>query len=92
MEQVINLRLAPEKSEYVINNWPTEMWFVPNALADNVLTRKEMMAKTTRLNPVHEAYRLYRNAHPVSQFRPSWDQMVAVRGRAGLFKTDTYGV
>ncbi|MEO5602569.1 MAG: nucleoside hydrolase [Cyclobacteriaceae bacterium] len=89
-----NFRLAPEKSEYVINNWPTEVWFAPNSLGDNVLTGKEMMSKTTRTNPVHEAYRLYRNAHPTWQFRPSWDQMgvlVAVRGKSGLFKTHGYG-
>ena len=89
-----NFRLAPEKSEYVINNWPTEIWFAPNELGGDVLTGKEMMSKTTRSNPVHEAYRLYRNAHPSWEFRPSWDQMgvlVAVRGQAGLFKTHTYG-
>ena len=89
-----NFRLAPQKSEYVINNWPTEVWFAPNELGDNVLTGKEMMSKSTPTNPVHEAYRLYRNAHPGWQFRPSWDQMgvlVAVRGKAGLFKTHGYG-
>ena len=89
-----NFRVAPDKSAYVINNWPTEMWFAPNQLGDNVLTGKEMMSKTTRTNPVHEAYRLYRYKYPTWQFRPSWDQMgvlVAVRGKAGLFKTQTYG-
>ena len=89
-----NFRVAPEKSAYVINNWPTEMWFAPNQLGDNVLTGKEMMSRTTRANPVHEAYRLYQNAHPSWEFRPSWDQMgvlVAVRGEAGLFKTEAYG-
>jgi inosine-uridine nucleoside N-ribohydrolase len=89
-----NFRLAPEKSEYVINNWPTEMWFVPNQLGGAVLTGKEMMSKTTRSNPVHEAYRLYKNRYPTWDFRPSWDQMgvlVAVRGKAGLFKTHSSG-
>ena len=89
-----NFRVAPDKTEHVINNWPTEIWFAPNDLGDNVLTGKEMMSKTTRTNPVHEAYRLYRNFYPSWQFRPSWDQMgvlIAVRGKAGLFKTLTYG-
>jgi inosine-uridine nucleoside N-ribohydrolase len=89
-----NFRLAPDKTEHVINNWPTEIWFAPNDLGDNVLTGKEMMSKTTRTNPVHEAYRLYRNFYPSWQFRPSWDQMgvlIAVRGKAGLFNTRTYG-
>ena len=89
-----NFRLAPEKSAYVFNNWPTEMWLAPNDLGDNVLTGKEMMSKTTRTNPVHEAYRLYKNAHPSWQFRPSWDQMgvlIAVRGKAGLFRAHTWG-
>lgn len=89
-----NFRIAPDKSAYVFNYWPTEIWSVPNDLGDKVLTGKEMMSKTTRTNPVHEAYRLYRNAHPSWEFRPSWDQMgvlVAVRGKAGLFKTHTAG-
>lgn len=89
-----NFRLAPEKTEYVINNWPTEIWFAPNELGGDVLTGREMMSKTTRTNPVHEAYRLYKNRYPTWQFRPSWDQMgvlVAVRGKAGLFKTHSSG-
>jgi len=89
-----NFQLAPEKTEYVMNNWPTEIWFATNELGGDVLTGKEMMAKTTRTNPVHEAYRLYKNRYPTWQFRPSWDQMgvlVAVRGKAGLFKTQSYG-
>jgi inosine-uridine nucleoside N-ribohydrolase len=89
-----NFRLAPEKSEYVMNNWPTEIWFAPNELGDNVLTGKEMMSRTTRTNPVHEAYRLYKLAHPGWQFRPSWDQMgvlIGVRGNAGLFKSNAWG-
>lgn len=89
-----NFRISPDKSEYVINNWPTEMWFATNELGGDVLTGKEMMSKTTRTNPVHEAYRLYKNRYPTWEFRPSWDQMgvlVAVRGTAGLFKTHTSG-
>lgn len=89
-----NFRLAPEKSEYVINNWPTEYWFVPNDLGDSVLTGREMIAHTTSDNPVHEAYRLYSLAHPGWQFRPSWDQMgvlIAARRESGLFKSDTSG-
>ncbi|MEO5602589.1 MAG: nucleoside hydrolase [Cyclobacteriaceae bacterium] len=89
-----NFHLAPDKSEYVINHWPIELWFVPNELGDNVFTGTEMMANTTRENPIHEAYRLYSLAHPGWQFRPSWDQMavlVAARGGAGLFKMDTTG-
>ncbi len=89
-----NFHLAPEKSEYVINKWPTEYWFVPNDLGDSVLTGREMIAHTTSENPVHEAYRLYSIAHPGWQFRPSWDQMgvlIAARGEAGLFKSVTSG-
>lgn len=89
-----NFRLAPDKSEYVINNWPTEIWFATNELGGDVLTGKIMMSKTTRTNPVHEAYRLYKNRYPTWAFRPSWDQMgvlVAVRGKAGMFKTHSSG-
>lgn len=89
-----NFRVAPDKAEYVINNWPTEIWFATNELGGDVLTGKEMMSKTTRSNPVHEAYRLYKYRYPSWQFRPSWDQMgvlVAVRGTAGLFKTHSIG-
>jgi inosine-uridine nucleoside N-ribohydrolase len=89
-----NFRLAPEKTEYVINRWPTEIWCVPNELGDDVLTGSEMLASMDSENPVHEAYRLYRKAHPGWQFRPSWDQMgvlIAARGEAGLFKVSGAG-
>ncbi len=89
-----NFRISPEKSEYVINNWPTEHWIVPNELGDNVLTGPELLTRTTPENPIHFAYSLYKQAHPGWEFRPSWDQMgvfVAVRGVGNLFKAETTG-
>jgi inosine-uridine nucleoside N-ribohydrolase len=89
-----NFWISPEKAEHVINNWPTEHWFVPNQLGDSVLTGKELIAKTTPENPVRLAYTLYREIHPEDAFRPSWDQMgvlIAARGTAGLFKKNTAG-
>jgi inosine-uridine nucleoside N-ribohydrolase len=89
-----NFRIAPEKSEYVINNWPVEYWFVPNALGDDVFTGPVMMANTAVDNPVRVAYALYRSAHPGWEFRPSWDQMgvlIAARGESELFKIDKTG-
>ncbi len=89
-----NFRISPEKSEYVINNWPTEHWLVPNALGGDVMTGTELLQQTASDNPIHVAYALYRKAHPGWEFRPSWDQMgvyVAVRGVGDLFKTNTTG-
>jgi inosine-uridine nucleoside N-ribohydrolase len=90
-----NFRISPEKSEYVINNWPTEYWVVPNELGDNVFTGTEMMTKTAVSNPIHFAYALYKKAHPGWQFRPSWDQMavyIAARRNDPLFKINSYGM
>jgi len=89
-----NFRLSPEKSEYVINNWPTEHWLVPNELGDSVFTGVEMLSKTSAANPIHVAYDLYRKAHPGWEFRPSWDQMavyIAARPDDPLFKVNTFG-
>jgi hypothetical protein len=89
-----NFRLSPDKSEYVINNWPTERWLVPNELGDNVLTGPEMMTKISPESPVHVAYTLYKKAHPGWQFRPSWDQMavyIAARRNDPLFKINSMG-
>lgn len=89
-----NFKISPDKSEYVINNWPTEHWIVPNELGGDVLTGTEMLAKTTPDNPIHFAYSLYRIAHPGWQFRPSWDQMavyIAARSNDPLFKLTSYG-
>ena len=89
-----NFRISPDKSEFVINNWPTEHWLVPNELGDSVFTGTEMLSKTTAENPIHVAYDLYRKAHPGWEFRPSWDQMavyIAARPRDPLFKTNTTG-
>ena len=89
-----NFRISPEKSEFVINNWPTEHWFVPNELGDSVFTGTEMLSKTRAENPIHVAYRLYQKAHPGWEFRPSWDQMavyIAARPDGPLFKTNTTG-
>lgn len=89
-----NFRISPGKSEYVINNWPTEHWLVPNELGDSVFTGTEMISKTKAQNPIHVAYDLYQRAHPGWEFRPSWDQMavyIAARPHDALFKTDTTG-
>ena len=89
-----NFRLSPDKSEYVINNWPTEHWLVPNELGDSVFTGVEMLSKTSAANPIHVAYDLYRKAHPGWEFRPSWDQMavyIAARPKDPLFKAHTSG-
>ena len=89
-----NFRLSPEKSEYVINNWPTEHWVVPNELGDNVLTGPEMLTKIPAESPIHVAYSLYKKVHPTWQFRPSWDQMavyIAARRNDPLFKIDSVG-
>lgn len=89
-----NFRLSPDKSEYVINNWPTEHWVIPNELGDNVLTGPEMLTKISPESPVHVAYSLYKKVHPTWQFRPSWDQMavyIAARRNDPLFKIDSVG-
>jgi inosine-uridine nucleoside N-ribohydrolase len=85
-----NFWIAPEKTRYVIDNWPTEHWFVPNQLGDSVLTGPAFVAQTSPDNPVRMAYTLYKSAHPTWPFRPSWDQMgvlVAVRHDQGMFTT-----
>jgi len=89
-----NFMISPDKSEYVINNWPTEHWLVPNALGDSVFTGNEMLSRTTAENPVHVAYKLYKAAHPGWEFRPSWDQMgvyIAARPNDPLFKKNATG-
>lgn len=89
-----NFRISPGKSEYVINNWPTEHWLVPNELGDSVFTGTIMLSKTTAENPIHVAYDLYQKAHPGWEFRPSWDQMavyIAARPDSPLFKAKTTG-
>jgi inosine-uridine nucleoside N-ribohydrolase len=89
-----NFRIAPDKSEYVINHWPTEHWLVPNQLGDSVFTGREMLANTTAESPIHTAYALYEKAHPGWEFRPSWDQMgvyIAARSDDPLFKIDSTG-
>ena len=89
-----NFRISPEKSEYVINNWPTEHWLVPNELGDSVFTGREMLANTSPENPIHAAYSLYEKAHPGWEFRPSWDQMavyIAARANDNLFRIDSTG-
>ena len=89
-----NFRISPEKSEYVINNWPTEHWLVPNQLGDSVFTGTEMLARTRADNPIHVGYALYQKAHPGWEFRPSWDQMavyIAARPNDPLFKKNTKG-
>lgn len=89
-----NFWIAPEKTQYVITNWPTEHWFVPNQMGDSVLTGSELLLKTTSQHPVRIAYSLYKAAHPTWPFRPSWDQMgvlVAVRPHSGMFTTITSG-
>lgn len=89
-----NFRITPEKTEYVINNWPTEHWLVPNQLGDSVFTGREMLANTTDGSPIHVAYALYEKAHPGWEFRPSWDQMgvyIAARCNDPLFKIDSTG-
>ena len=89
-----NFRISPDKSEFVINNWPTEHWLVPNELGDSVFTGAEMLSKTSITNPVHVAYDLYQRAHPGWEFRPSWDQMgvyIAARPNDPLFKMETSG-
>jgi hypothetical protein len=89
-----NFRISPDKSEYVINNWPTEHWVVPNELGDNVLTGTRMLANTPEDSPIHAAYALYKKAHPGWQFRPSWDQMgvyIAARNDDDLFKIESTG-
>ena len=89
-----NFRIAPDKSEYVINHWPTEHWLVPNQLGDSVFTGREMLANTTTESPIHVAYSLYEKAHPGWEFRPSWDQMgvyIAARRNDPLFKIDSTG-
>jgi inosine-uridine nucleoside N-ribohydrolase len=90
-----NFWIAPEKTEHVINHWPTEYWFVPNQLGDSVLTGTDLMQRTDLKNPVRMAYSLYKAAHPDRPFRPSWDQMgviVAVRGEHGIFASKSNGV
>ena len=89
-----NFRIAPEKSEYVINHWPTEHWLVPNQLGDSVFTGREMLANTTAESPIHVAYSLYEKAHPGWEFRPSWDQMgvyIAARSNDPMFRIDSTG-
>ena len=89
-----NFRVSPEKTEYVVNNWPTEYWLVPNELGDGVFTGPEMLSKTTKESPVHVAYALYKAKYPTWEFRPSWDQMgvyIAARPNDRLFKTNTTG-
>ncbi len=89
-----NFRLSPSKSEYVINNWPTEHWVVPNSLGGSVLTGKQLLANTAKASPVHAAYALYKTAHPGWAFRPSWDQMavyIAARSSDPLFKIHSSG-
>jgi inosine-uridine nucleoside N-ribohydrolase len=89
-----NFWMAPDKAEFVINQWPVEYWFIPNQLGDSVLTGTELIEKTPVENPVRMAYSLYRAAHPDRVFRPSWDQMgvlIAARGKSGLFKVHTSG-
>lgn len=89
-----NFRISPEKTEFVINHWPTEHWLVPNQLGDSVFTGTEMLAKTHVDNPIHLGYALYQKAHPGWEFRPSWDQMavyIAARPNDPLFKKNTKG-
>lgn len=89
-----NFRITPDKSEFVINNWPTEQWFIPNQLGDSVFTGREMLLNTTQKSPVHMAYALYEKAHPGWEFRPSWDQMavyIAARCNDPMFKIDSTG-
>ncbi len=89
-----NFRISPDKTEYVINNWPTEHWLVPNQLGDSVFTGREMLVNTTIKNPIHVAYSLYEKAHPGWEFRPSWDQMgvyIAARHNDPLFRIDSTG-
>lgn len=89
-----NFRVSPDKSEYVIKNWPTEHWIVPNELGDGVFTGPEMLSRTTKENPIHAAYSLYKTKYPSWEFRPSWDQMgvyIAARPNDRLFKTNTTG-
>jgi inosine-uridine nucleoside N-ribohydrolase len=89
-----NFWMAPEKTQYVIANWPTEQWFVPNQLGDSVLTGGDLLKNTSLENPVRMAYSLYKAAHPTWPFRPSWDQMgvlVAVRPSSAMFSTETKG-
>lgn len=89
-----NFRLYPSKSEYVINNWPTEHWLVPNELGDDVLTGPELLSTLSPESPIHVAYTLYRKAHPTWQFRPSWDQMavyLTARKDDPLFKIESSG-
>ena len=89
-----NFRLYPDKSEYVINNWPTEYWLVPNELGDNVLTGTELLSTISPTSPIHVAYTLYKKAHPTWEFRPSWDQIgvyIAARKNDPLFKLETTG-
>lgn len=89
-----NFRLYPDKTEFVVNNWPTEYWLVPNELGDDVLTGNELLASITPTNPVHVAYTLYKKAHPTWEFRPSWDQIgvyIAARKNDPLFRIESAG-
>lgn len=89
-----NFRITPDKTEFVINNWPTEHWLIPNQLGDSVFTGPELLTRTRSDNPIHVAYALYREAHPQWEFRPSWDQMavyIAARPHDKLFKKNTQG-
>jgi len=85
-----NFKINPAQSEYVINNWPTEIWSVPNDLGDDVLTGSEVIITLPQSHPIYAAYAAYKAFRPNWPFRPSWDQIgvyIAARPGDSLFNT-----
>jgi hypothetical protein len=89
-----NFTLHKSSAYEVINTWPTAYAFAPNELGGPILTGQRLIDESPKSNPIRRAYELFRKEHPTQPFRQSWDQagvLVAVRGKAGLFKTQTNG-
>jgi hypothetical protein len=89
-----NFTLDKASAYTVINTWPTAYAFAPNELGGPVVIGQKLLDVLPRTNPIRRAFELFRLEHPTQPFRQSWDQagvLVAVRGTAGLFKTQTTG-
>jgi inosine-uridine nucleoside N-ribohydrolase len=85
-----NQIIAPayEAGKYVIDNWPTEMVFSGIPIGGKVWTG-ERLKDTPEVNPVREAFRIYKAKHHQENWgHPSWDQtaaLFAVRGEGKLW-------
>ncbi len=70
-----NWEMDRSSSASVLNHWPLRLTI--NAVGDDVLTGRRLMAQLPATNPVVTAYRIFGGGDP--QFlRPSWDQVTVL--------------